>query len=246
MNRRGFIFLLTMMCLAVALLIQRSLAIYYAYRTSELAQDKKVLAKQVHALEIEVHRASRPQLLYSYWQDHRNRFEFDITQKSLPEKESKKLQLNKDSENEEQQTGKNFPVVVEKNDNPKTPLVTAQSSSPKTPIVTAQSLSPKTSGATAQSSSSKTPIVTAQSISPKTPVVTAQSSSKKTPLATAQSSKKTVTSNKTASKSTTQSNPHKNVSPKPAVKTVVLATNKKEVKPGNPNIALASHKRNSP
>ena len=80
MNRRAFGLLLTIMILAVTLLIQRSLTTYYAYRCSELAQDKKLLLKQAHSLEVEVHRACRPEVLYSYWKEHKDRFDFNLPQ----------------------------------------------------------------------------------------------------------------------------------------------------------------------
>jgi hypothetical protein len=77
-NRRCFAYVLGGMILAVSLLIQRSMTTYYAYRCSELEQDKKILLKQTHALEIEVHKACRPEVLYAYWAEHRDQFEFDI------------------------------------------------------------------------------------------------------------------------------------------------------------------------
>lgn len=60
------------------LLTQRSLMTYYAYQSSELEQEKKKMLKQVKALEVELRRACRPEVLYNYWAQNREHFDFDL------------------------------------------------------------------------------------------------------------------------------------------------------------------------
>jgi hypothetical protein len=71
-------FLFSVLLLGTVLLIQRSLTTYYAYQSSELAQEKKVMVKQMKALEVQMRRVCRPQVLYEYWAKNRDRFDFDL------------------------------------------------------------------------------------------------------------------------------------------------------------------------
>ena len=103
MSPRVTFFLFTAMLLGTVLLIQRSLTTYYAYQRSELEQEKKVMLKQVKALEVEMRRVCRPQVLYQYWAENRDRFDFDL-QPLLEENEN--LFAPMDSQNGE-------PVVIE-------------------------------------------------------------------------------------------------------------------------------------
>lgn len=78
MSPRVTFFMFSAMLLGTVLLIQRSLSTYYAYQSSELEQEKKVMLKQVKALEVEMRRVCRPQVLYQYWAENRERFDFDL------------------------------------------------------------------------------------------------------------------------------------------------------------------------
>lgn len=78
MSRRLTFFLLAGLMLGTVLLIQRSLTTYYAYQSSELEQEKKVMVKQIKALEVELRRTCRPEVLYHYWAENREKFDFDL------------------------------------------------------------------------------------------------------------------------------------------------------------------------
>ena len=81
------------MVLGSVLLWQRSAMVHVAYRQSGLAQEKKILLKEIHRLEVEVRKLKRPQILYQYWQKHQDAFDFKIQAKEVPPapKESKTL-----------------------------------------------------------------------------------------------------------------------------------------------------------
>ena len=170
MNRRAFLFLLTMMGLAVALLIQRSLATYYAYRTSELAQDKKLLLKQVHALEIEVHRAARPQVLYSYWQDHRQRFEFDRAPQNLPKEQVAPVLESQQELGVIANNTKPKPSNVAVHNAEKKPAETVVQNTAKKPVVAVVKNAAKKPAVTVVQNTAKKPVVNVVKNTPKKPV----------------------------------------------------------------------------
>jgi hypothetical protein len=78
MSPRVTFFIFSVLLLGTVLLIQRSLTTYYAYQSSELEQEKKVMLKQVKALEVEMRRVCRPEVLYQYWAENRDKFDFDL------------------------------------------------------------------------------------------------------------------------------------------------------------------------
>ena len=217
MNRRAFIFLLTMMALAVALLIQRSLATYYAYRTSELAQDKKLLLKQVHALEIEVHRAARPQMLYSYWQDHRQRFEFDIAPQNLPKEQAAPVLESQQELGVMASNTTPKPSNVAVHNAEKKPVATVVQNTTQKPVVAVVKNAAKKPAVTVVQNTSKKPVVNVVKNSSQKPAVTVvKNAAKKPAVAVVQTTAK-----------------------KPSPKT-------KNVVHGHPNIILASDKRSNP
>lgn len=78
LSRRVTFFLIAGLLLGAILLIQRSMTTYYAYRCSELEQEKKVMLKQLSSLEVELRRLTRPQVLHDYWAKNREQFDFQM------------------------------------------------------------------------------------------------------------------------------------------------------------------------
>jgi hypothetical protein len=78
LNRRLFAILFASLVLGVTLLIQRSMITYYAYRCSELDQQKEKLHKKLHSLEVEIRMACRNDTLYQYWAERRDEFVFQL------------------------------------------------------------------------------------------------------------------------------------------------------------------------
>lgn len=66
------------MMLGSILLWQRSMMVHYAYRQSALGQEKKKLEKEIHRLEVDIRHHTRPQVLYDYWREHQEEFDFQI------------------------------------------------------------------------------------------------------------------------------------------------------------------------